>query len=98
MSQTNTSAITNVEKEDIGKLIFPNKEVLTSLDEIKQRHIDLEHATRLGNIEHGKIKIQFKDEDGLKQVETTIWATTDMRIVLKGGVMIPINRIYKVII
>lgn len=98
MNQANTSAIIKVEKEDVGKIIFPSQEVLTSLEEIKQRHIDLEHATRLGNIEHGKIKIQFKDNEGLKQVETTIWATTDVRIVLKGGVMIPINRICKVII
>jgi hypothetical protein len=29
-------------------------------------------------------------------VETTIWATTDKRIVLKGGVVIPINRIHQV--
>lgn len=98
MNHTNTSTIIKVEKEDVEKIIFPSQEVLTSVEEIKQRHIDLEHATRLGNIEHGKIKIQFKDNEGLKQVETTIWATTDIRIVLKGGVMIPINRICKVII
>lgn len=98
MSATNTTSIPKVEKESIDKLTFPNEEVLTSADEIKQRHADLEHAMRLGNIEHGKIKVHFKDSEGLKQVETTIWATTDKRIVLKGGIMIPINRICKVII
>ena len=38
----------------------------------------------------------FEDSEGLKQVETTIWATTDKRIILKGGVVIPIIRIHEV--
>ncbi len=28
-------------------------------------------------------------------VETTIWGVTDKRVILKKGVVIPINRIYK---
>jgi hypothetical protein len=58
--------------------------------------LDLERATALGNVEHNKIKITFEDSEGLKQVETTIWATTDKRIILKGGVVIPIIRIHEV--
>jgi hypothetical protein len=29
-------------------------------------------------------------------VETTIWATTDTAIMLKGGVVIPIHRIHSI--
>lgn len=85
-----------VSKESIPELTFPNKEVLDKSDLIENRQKELERATTLGNVEHSKIKIIFEDDKGLKQVETTIWATTDKRIILKGGVVIPINRIHLV--
>lgn len=85
-----------VSKENIANLTFPNSEVLKSKDDITSRMLDLERATTLGNVEHTKIKIIFEDSEGLKQVETTIWATTDKRIILKGGVVIPIIRIHEV--
>ncbi|MCC6251315.1 MAG: hypothetical protein IT238_02495 [Bacteroidia bacterium] len=85
-----------VSKESIANLIFPPEEVLKTKDEINKRMLDLERATTLGNVEHNKIKILFEDSEGLKQVETTIWATTDKRIILKGGIIIPIMRIYEV--
>lgn len=87
---------TVVEKESIPVLRFPNDEVLTSEDAIKSRRLDLEKALKLGNIEHGKIKILFEDTEGMKQVETTIWGVTDKRIILKQGVVIPIHRIHEV--
>jgi hypothetical protein len=85
-----------VAKESITNLIFPNQEVLHSEESRRKRHHELELATTLGNIEHYKIRIVFEDKEGFKQVNTTIWATTDSRIILKGGVMIPINRIHEV--
>jgi len=30
-------------------------------------------------------------------VETTIWGVTDNRVILKQGVVIPVNRIHKII-
>jgi uncharacterized protein (UPF0248 family) len=36
------------------------------------------------------------DAEGLKQVETTIWATGEKNIVLKHGMTIPIHRIVDV--
>lgn len=85
-----------VEKENIPILRFSNDEVLASDDAIKSRRLDLERALKLGNIEHGKIKIIFEDTEGVKQVETTIWGVTDKRIILKQGVVIPIHRIHEV--
>ena len=85
-----------VSKESISNLIFPNTEVLKLKEDITNRMLDLERATTLGNVEHNKIKVIFDDNEGLKQVETTIWATTDKRIILKGGVVIPIIRIHEV--
>jgi len=85
-----------VSKEIISNLTFPTTEVLKLKEAITSRMLDLERATALGNVEHNKIKITFEDSEGLKQVETTIWATTDKRIILKGGVVIPIIRIHEV--
>ena len=85
-----------IKKEDIGNLHFPKKEVLSSKDHKNRRSIKLQNATRLGNIEHYKVKIIFEDSQGLKMVHTTIWATTEKNISLKGGTTIPINRIREI--
>lgn len=85
-----------VQKEEIGNFRFPNHEVLRSGEEIKIRRSNLERATTLGNTERNKIKIIFEDDQALKKVETTVWATTENSIVLKRGVTIPIHRIHEV--
>jgi len=82
-----------IQKESIADLKFPAEDVLSNeADKIILRK-KLEQATTLGNIEHNKIKIFFKDREGLKKVETTIWATGEKNIILKQGITIPINRI-----
>lgn len=53
----------------------------------------LEEATRLGNGYHTKVGIVFHDDAGLKRVNTTIWATGQKYICLKGGMWIPIDHI-----
>ncbi|ELY2018696.1 hypothetical protein SL053_002627 [Flavobacterium psychrophilum] len=70
-------------------------DVLDDIEAINQRNSDLERALSLGNLEHSKIKIYFEDNKSKKMVETTIWGVTDKRVILKKGVVIPINRIYK---
>ncbi|MCH8318779.1 MAG: hypothetical protein IIA88_09855 [Bacteroidetes bacterium] len=85
-----------IEKEKIGKLQFPGEEVLKSLTAIEKRRLQLEGATILGNSYRHKVKIIFETLKGIKQVDTTIWATTEKNITLKGGVIIPIHCIHKV--
>jgi len=84
-----------VDKEIIGSLHFPSDEILNSSDLKLQRAYDLERAASLGT-DRVKMKILFEDADGLKQVETTVWAVTKDRIVLKHGVTIPIKRIHEI--
>ena len=99
---TNESIITiinssvSIEKESIKDLKFPDEDVLTSKDDKKIRNSDLERALKLGNIEHNKIRIVFKDSDSVKHVETTVWGVTDSRVILKQGILIPIHRIYEI--
>lgn len=87
-----------VEKEIIGQLKFPHTEVLFDKVAIQERVAALHHATSLGNLDHHKVNIYFEDAEGMKRVNTTIWAITDKRILLKNGKSIPINRIHGVVI
>lgn len=93
---TNINKPLAIEKESIRDLKFPDNEVLSSEDDIKNRMANLERALTLGNLEHNKIKIVFEDAEGLKQVETTVWGVTDKRVILKQGVLIPIHRIHDI--
>jgi hypothetical protein len=84
-----------IEKENIPQLVFPNEEVLQDSEAINERFSDLNRALSLGNLEHSKIKIYFEDDQSRKVVETTVWGLTDLRVILKQGNVIPINRIHK---
>lgn len=92
-----SSEFLTIEKEAVENLHFPAENVLEDKDEMNQLYQDLGRALTLGNIEHEKIKIYFEDNSGKKVVNTTIWGVTDKRIILKQGVVIPINRIYKIV-
>ncbi|MCB0429314.1 MAG: hypothetical protein H6585_12195 [Flavobacteriales bacterium] len=85
-----------VEKEHLGGMRFKKSEVLNDKEEITTRKKLLEIATSLGNVYRRKVKILFEVEEGLKRVETTIWATTEGNIILKGGRIIPIHCIRQV--
>lgn len=87
---------TIIEKEIINQLQFPAQEVLADKTEIEQRTAALHRATSLGNLEKHKVFISFLDSEGLKQVFTTIWAVTDNKAILKGGRVLPVNRILSV--
>lgn len=85
-----------IEKEQVAELRFPASEVLTNVAEIKERQSNLERALSLGNLEHAKISIYFEDDTSNKVVETTVWAVTDKRVILKQGIVIPIHRIHSI--
>ena len=86
-----------IEKEQVASLHFPENNTRTENEFNSQLRVKLNRATSLGNLFHVKSIIQFLDDEGLKEVRTTIWATGDRYIVLKKGVIIPINRILDVI-
>lgn len=89
--------IQKIEKEIISEMSFPKEDVLSNADERRQRRNELDRALILGNVDHSKVKIIFSDMTGMKQVETTIWAVTEERIILKSGMVIPIRRIHQII-
>jgi len=91
-----TIAFEKIEKEQIGDLRFPPQEVLEDKESISERDRELSRALTLGNLEHMKIKIYFEDDQSKKLVETTVWGLTDKRVILKQGVVIPINRVHRI--
>lgn len=91
-----TTSFEMITKENIETLKFPSNEVLTDENLIEERNSELSRALSLGNLEHTKIKIYFEDDKSRKQVETTVWGVTDKRVILKQGVVIPINRVHKI--
>lgn len=90
--------IITVQKEQINSLKFFPHEVITEKVRKNILQFDLNRALILGNTDHNKVTIVFKDEGGvLLQVITTIWAVTESYIILKGGANIPIKAIAHIV-
>ncbi len=85
--------ISSIGKEEISEIQFVSEEVLSSDDQINNRRSELQKAMLLGNSEKSKSKIVFATNNGLRKVETTVWAVDDLEVVLKAGVFIPIHAI-----
>jgi hypothetical protein len=96
MSTTTATAMV-IDKEIVRDLSFPKDDVLDTSEERRLRRMQLDRALILGNVDHSKVRIYFTDNEGFKQVETTIWAVTEERIILKSGMVIPIRRIHEVV-
>jgi hypothetical protein len=95
--QATSTKPTLIDKDQVKDLRFPQEEVLTNPEAIRMRRIELDRALILGNVDHNKVRIIFIDSEGSKMVETTIWAVTELRVILKSGMVIPINRISEII-
>jgi hypothetical protein len=85
-----------IAKENIPNYSFVSYDVLDSAEDRVTRKLDLERAMVLGNGEQVKIAIIFLTTDGLKRVETTVWAATEDAIALKGGVSVPVHCIKEI--
>ncbi len=91
--ETATNHPVLIEKERIPELSF---KVPVTIEQSKDLESKLLEAMKLGNLHHGKVAIIFRDDEGLKRVETTIWATGAKYICLKGGMWLPVSRIVDV--
>lgn len=61
--------------------------------ELRERNRRLYLAMLMGNNFHSKVRVIFNTVEGYKEVFTTIWATTEKFILLKGGNFIPLEAI-----
>lgn len=94
--EKNKTVFERIEKEKIAELKFPQEDVLSDENARKERWLELQRATTLGNLDKIKFKIYFADDISHKYTETTIWGLTDKRVILKQGVMIPVYRIFEI--
>ena len=84
-------------KEQLPGIVSLNPiDVLKTEQEQKYRARMLYMAMILGNGYKSKVKITFESIDGPRKVDTTVWATTDTSVLLKGGISLPVRSIYSV--
>lgn len=84
-----------IDKELIPSLSFKDASVIKQHPELTKQ---LQKAMMLGNTHKRKVKIVFQDDEGVKKVDTTLWASGSKFVCLKGGVWIPINRLIEIVI
>ncbi|MCX6199374.1 MAG: hypothetical protein NTY88_09160 [Bacteroidetes bacterium] len=89
---TNTRA-QKIEKEQLKECAFRKPINRSTEHELRERNRRLYLAMLMGNNFESKAKIIFNTLEGYKEVFTTVWATTEKFILLKGGTHIPIEAI-----
>ncbi|MCH8547173.1 MAG: hypothetical protein LAT54_10615 [Cryomorphaceae bacterium] len=96
MENTTFTNIAIIDKEEVVNLKFPSEPVVVDPSKKDQLMTELHRATSLGNLSKHKVNIIFEDNEGVKKVNTTIWAITEKSVLLKKGVFLPIHRIRSV--
>jgi len=85
-----TLTYTAITKEIISSLSFNRKKQIHQKENVVQKLLS---AAILGNVYHSKVTIFFHDDEGPKKVSTTIWAAGEKYIRLKGGTLLPVEKI-----
>jgi len=91
-----------IKKENIPLLQFPKRDVYETAIKKHSRLEKLKKAMVSGNALKHKVKIYFTDakdkneHSEIKHVQTTVWFVSDKHVVLKYGIVIPINSIIDV--
>lgn len=82
-----------IEKEQLKKCAFSKPNEKFTDYEVRERNRSLYLAMLMGNNFSSHARIVFSTVDGYKEVYSTIWATTERYILLKGGNVIPLEAI-----
>jgi hypothetical protein len=82
-----------IEKEQIRDLIYPAQVSEKSADRKSELLEKCRKAMLLGNLHKVKCSIFFRDAEGLKKVDTTIWGLFDNYIELKGGLSLNLRYV-----
>lgn len=85
-----------IEKEKLKECAFQKPTQRFTDFEIRERNRSLYLAMLMGNNFQSYARIVFNTIDGYKEVSSTIWATTERYILLKGGSVIPLEAISSV--
>jgi len=86
-----------IAKEELENTRFPKKDVLHDDVQKVLRKLSLQKAEILGNGHKSKVRIEFTSlSHKVNVVNTTVWATTEEYVVLKGGMYLPVSAILNV--
>ena len=85
--------IQKIEKEQLKECAFKKPAYESSEHDLSERNKNLYLAMLMGNNYESKVKIVFNTLDGYREILTTVWATTEKFILLKGGSHIPLEAI-----
>ena len=88
-----TARIRKIEKEQLKECAFKQPVHKHTEFELRERNRRLYLAMLMGNNFQSKVKIVFNTLEGYREVFTTVWATTEKFILLKGGNFIPLESI-----
>jgi hypothetical protein len=89
-----TETIQKIAKESVHECSFISSP--RNSEQGKEIENRLHSAMLLGNNYRSKVRITFSTRDGLREVETTVWAYTEKYVVLKGGIFLPVNSVVSV--
>jgi hypothetical protein len=87
--QTNTI----IEEELISQSTFDQLIKVEQAEDLERKITD---ALLIGNSYHTNVSIVYRDDEGIKKTTTTIWARGSKFIYLKGGLLIPFDKIIDV--
>ncbi len=87
-----------ISKEQIPFQLISNDEVLKNAAQQKNRREQLQKAFMQNRLFYSKATIVFQTLGGRKEVSANIWEVTDNHVMLKGGINIPVQCIYDVVI
>jgi hypothetical protein len=85
-----------IEREHLNGCAFRKPCYRFTDHQIRERNQRLFLAMLLGNNFSSEARIVFNTLEGYKEVFSTIWATTEKFILLKGGSTIPLEAIAEV--
>src|SRR5262249_31324026 len=85
-----------IAKEQIPQQVFKTEDVLPSTEERNIRTIQLQQAFQSNRSSYSKAKIVFETAIETLEVIDHVWEITDMNVLLKGGITLPISSIKEV--
>ncbi|HLP19335.1 MAG TPA: hypothetical protein VK174_03505 [Chitinophagales bacterium] len=88
-----TNRIRKIEKDQLKECAFQKPNDTHTDFEMRERNRRLYLAMLMGNNYESRVKIVFNTLEGYREIFTTVWATTEKYILLKGGSYIPLEAI-----
>ena len=93
----NQNQLLTPDQFQVSSIQFKKEDVLTSMQERKERLKRLVAAMKLGNNHKQKVRIHFISiNDQLMEIKAKVWSVTEKYVILRNSITIPISSIREV--